>query len=413
MKLSIVIIGDEILLGQVTDTNSGVIARTFEPEGWEISEITVVGDNAGSILGAIKVALDSSDLVLTTGGLGPTKDDITKKVLQEIFGGELVYNESVAENIREVFRLRGLKLNPLTEAQAMVPSSCRVIQNCLGTAPIMCFERGAKQLIAMPGVPFETEGMLAEVKKYVAEIFQSGDVYRHHTLMVGGITESDLASRLENFEDSLTPDLHLAYLPQPGLIRLRLDGKNIGKGLFLDTLNKLKSELCDNLIYDGDASAAEILLEVLRRHSLTCATAESCTGGNIAHSITAIAGASESFLGSVVSYSNSVKKGLLDVNADTLSRYGAVSREVVEQMAFGACRATDADCAVATSGIAGPGGGSAEKPVGTVWIGWCVKGHLSSRRFQFPGNRARVIDRTTTEAILGLVAKIKDFSNLD
>lgn len=355
--------------------------------------------------------MDESDLVITTGGLGPTKDDITKGVMTDIFGGELIHDPAVTENIHEMFSKRGLKMNPLTEAQAMVPSSCRVVQNRFGTAPVMWFERGGKVLVSMPGVPFETEGMLPEVARLVKERFHADETLLHHSLMVAGITESALAQHLADFEDSLGQGLHLAYLPTPGLIRLRLDGRGTdGSGIelrFDEAVNRLKSRLGDLMIYDGDATAAEILLRKLADRKLTVATAESCTGGNIAHRLTSIPGSSESFLGGVVSYANEVKSGVLGVNPADIEAHGAVSREVVEQMAVGACRATGARCSMATSGIAGPGGGSDEKPVGTVWMAWAVDGHVESRVFHFPGNRSRVIDRATTEALLGLLAMIK------
>lgn len=411
MRLSIIVIGDEILIGQVTDTNSGAVARMFGPMGWTVRNIYTIGDGYDEIFETVNRAMDESDLVITTGGLGPTKDDITKGVMTDIFGGELIHDPAVTENIHEVFSKRGLKMNPLTEAQAMVPSSCRVVQNRFGTAPVMWFERGGKVLVSMPGVPFETEGMLPEVARLVKERFHADETLLHHSLMVAGITESALAQHLADFEDSLGQGLHLAYLPTPGLIRLRLDGRGTdGSGIelrFDEAVNRLKSRLGDLMIYDGDAAAAEILLRKLADRKLTVATAESCTGGNIAHRLTSIPGSSESFLGGVVSYANEVKSGVLGVNPADIEAHGAVSREVVEQMAVGACRATGARCSMATSGIAGPGGGSDDKPVGTVWMAWAVDGHVESRVFHFPGNRSRVIDRATTEALLGLLAMIK------
>lgn len=411
MRLSIIVIGDEILIGQVTDTNSGAVARMFGPMGWTVRNIYTIGDGYDEIFETVNRAMDESDLVITTGGLGPTKDDITKGVMTDIFGGELIHDPAVTENIHEVFSKRGLKMNPLTEAQAMVPSSCRVVQNRFGTAPVMWFERGGKVLVSMPGVPFETEGMLPEVARLVKERFHADETLLHHSLMVAGITESALAQHLADFEDSLGQGLHLAYLPTPGLIRLRLDGRGTdGSGIelrFDEAVNRLKSRLGDLMIYDGDATAAEILLRKLADRKLTVATAESCTGGNIAHRLTSIPGSSESFLGGVVSYANEVKSGVLGVNPADIEAHGAVSREVVEQMAVGACRATGARCSMATSGIAGPGGGSDDKPVGTVWMAWAADGHVESRVFHFPGNRLRVIDRATTEALLGLLAMIK------
>ncbi len=406
MKLSIIIIGDEILIGQVTDTNSGAIARALGPLGWEVVNVTTVGDGREAITSAVNKALSESDLVITTGGLGPTKDDITKAVLTETFGGTLYRNADVTANIERVFALRGLEMNPLTADQALVPSSCEVVQNLYGTAPIMWFECDGKVLVSMPGVPFETEGMLPTVVDKIAARFSPGVKLLHASLMVAGITESALAARLDDFERSLGEGLHLAYLPTPGLIRLRLDGRGDESSdietRFNAAFDRLRGELGSLMIYDGDATAAEILIDCVRRHGLTLATAESCTGGNIAHTITEVAGCSDIFLGGIVSYANEVKASVLGVNAADIERYGAVSRQVVEQMALGACRATGARCAMATSGIAGPGGGTPDKPVGTVWLGWAVDGRVSSRVVKLPGNRHRVIDRATTEALLGL-----------
>lgn len=408
MRLSIIIIGDEILIGQVTDTNSGAIARQFGPAGWEITSIATVGDDRAAITNAVNSALQQADLVITTGGLGPTKDDITKAVLMDIFGGELRHDADVAANVRAIFEKRHLSLNALTEAQAMVPTSCRVIQNRFGTAPIMWFEREGKVLVTLPGVPFETEGMLPEVFAQVMQRFAPDIRLLHSTLIVSGITESDLAERLATFESSLPAGIHLAYLPANGYIRLRLDGRGTDdiEPLFQAARQQLIASLGDNLVYDGNATPAEIVLERLRQCGFTIATAESCTGGNIAHRITSIAGCSDVYLGSVVSYANEVKSGLLGVSAFDIARQGAVSRIVVEQMAAGACKKTGANCAVATSGIAGPGGGTPAKPVGTVWIGWCVNGHVESEEFHFPGNRARIIDRATDVALLGLLKRI-------
>ncbi|MDE6927221.1 MAG: damage-inducible protein CinA, partial [Muribaculaceae bacterium] len=224
MNLSIIVIGDEILLGQVTDTNSGFIARTLGPEGWKLKRVLTVGDDPADIRQAINICMADSQLVITTGGLGPTKDDLTKAVLTERFGGELRRDPAVTENIRRVFSLRGLTMNPLTADQALVPTSCRVIQNRFGTAPIMWFEEAGRVLIAMPGVPFETEGMIAaEAGEEILRHFRADTHSAHHTMLASGITESALASRLEAFENSIKGRGHLAYLPVPGYIRLRLD----------------------------------------------------------------------------------------------------------------------------------------------------------------------------------------------
>lgn len=412
MKLSIIIIGDEILLGHVTDTNSGAIARTFEPDGWTIRSVRTVGDSAADIKASIEEALQQSDLVITTGGLGPTKDDITKDVLMQIFGGEPVKNDDVIENIRTVFERRHLPLNESTLAQAVVPSSCRVIQNRFGTAPVMVFEKEGHMLISMPGVPFETEGMLPEVKEFVHQHMGLGESPQHHFFYTSGITESALSEHLDSYESNYARFAHLAYLPVPGYICLRLDqvcpsDDSVLYDLAVDSLRKL---IADYLIYESTApkTPAEALVDILKETRLTVATAESCTGGTIASRITAIPGASEVFMGGVVSYSNEAKHNVLGVQRKLIRTAGAVSSEVVEQMAAGAARVMDAYCAMATSGIAGPGGGTPDKPVGTVWIGWHVGGDTWSKLYKLPSNRQRVIDRASTEAIITLIKYLRN-----
>lgn len=415
MKVSIIVIGDELLIGQVTDTNSGFIARHIVSKGWEVDSVRVVSDSADAIRRAVDEAFSRTDIVITTGGLGPTKDDITKSVLCRIFGGELRPDPSVTENIREVFRKRGLSLNRLTADQAMVPTSARVIQNLVGTAPIMWFERNAPKqvLVAMPGVPFETEHMFTSaVFPQLLEAFPAPYAIAHRTLAVTGITESALAMRLAEWEAALPHFLHLAYLPKPGIIRLRLDG-HLPEAESLEVeMKRYFSELAnlcsDVLLCEGDFTPAEVLLQELTKKHLTISTAESCTGGNIARLITSIPGASEAMSGGVVAYSNEVKQRLLGVNTDSLQQYGAVSIPVVEQMALGACRATGSSIAVATSGIAGPGGGTPQKPVGTVCIAAAkADGTVRSDTFHFPGNRARVVERASTTAMLLAIRLLK------
>lgn len=411
MKLSVIIIGDEILIGQVTDTNSGAIARMLGPKGWQMVDTAVIGDDADAIRQALDRALACSDLVITTGGLGPTKDDITKKTLAQYFGCGMRLDQSVLDNVRRIFDVRGLQLNDSTASQAIVPDACRVIQNELGTAPIMWFDApGGKAVISMPGVPFETVGMLK--RRVVDEIcarFHSDTLFLHHTIISRGLSESALSEMLEPYEASLPQGMHLAYLPTPGYIRLRLDfsgplaDARALHDCFDSYVDRLRSALGPYLLHDGDATPAEILLDRLRSKHLTLATAESCTGGNIAHCITSVAGSSDTFLGSVVSYANSVKAGLLGVDAADIDRDGAVSETVVRQMAIGACRAIGADCAVATSGIAGPGGAVPGKPVGTVWMAAASPLGCVTKLMHLPGDRQRVIDRATTEAILLLI----------
>lgn len=366
MKVSVIVIGDELLLGQVTDTNSGYLARYMAPWGWEVSYVQTIGDDASAIRSAIDRAFSLTDVVLTTGGLGPTKDDITKGVLRQYFGGEMITDPEVTANIERLFAHRGLKLNELTAAQAIVPSSCRVIQNTAGTAPIMWFERDGKVLVSMPGVPYETQTMFrSQVLPQLLERFQSDVSIAHAVTIVTGYTESALAMKIAPWEEALPPYLHLAYLPKPGIVRLRIDGVHADAS-FIErevaaAAAELRALLGDAVLSTADITPEEELLDRCRRAGLTLATAESCTGGNVAHRLTLIPGASDVVVGGVVSYSNDVKINLLGVDSADIAAYGAVSEQVAGQMAAGVARATGATLTVATSGIAGPGGGSEEK----------------------------------------------------
>lgn len=417
MQLSVIVIGDELLLGQVTDTNSGEIARHIAPYGWEVNDVQAVGDEAEEIRRAIDRAFELSDVIITTGGLGPTKDDITKGVLRDYFGGELVEDPAVLENVKQVVSSKGFKLNDLTAAQAIVPISCRVIQNRVGTAPIMWFERDGKVLVAMPGVPFETREMFqSEVFPQLREKYRTNVDIEHAVLMVTDYTESGLAEYIAAWEEALPPHLHLAYLPKPGLIRLRIDGAHPDKAFITEEVRRAAAELHemlgDAVIATDDLTPAQILLKECGRLGLTLASAESCTGGNIAHELTLIPGSSEVFVGSVVSYSNEVKMNLLGVGAKTLEENGAVSLPVVREMAEGVLRATGAKVAVATSGIAGPGGGSEEKPVGTV----CIAAALltpegmtlcEAETYHFAGTRSRIIESSTTRALIKAIKLLR------
>lgn len=416
MKVSVIVIGDELLLGQVVDTNSGEIARHIAPYGWEVNDVQAVGDDASEIRRAIDRAFELSDVVLTTGGLGPTKDDITKSVLRDYFGGELKEDAEVMANVMDVVGRRGFKINKLTAAQAIVPTSCRVIQNRVGTAPIMWFEKDGKVLVAMPGVPFETREMFqSEVFPQLRRKFNSDVDIEHAVLMVTDYTESGLAEKIAPWEEALPDYLHLAYLPKPGLIRLRIDGVHHDKDFISGGVRRAASELLDMLgdavIATEDLTPAQILLKQCRQKGLSLATAESCTGGNIAHELTLVPGSSDVFVGSVVSYSNEVKMSLLGVNPRTLDENGAVSIPVVKEMAVGVLRATGAKVAVATSGIAGPGGGSEDKPVGTVCMAVAMtvdgKTEVFVESRHFPGNRGRVIDASTTRALIDAIKLVR------
>lgn len=415
MKAAVIVIGDELLIGQVTDTNSGMIARALAPLGWSVCQVMTVADDAAAIDDAISRSFAVAPVVLTTGGLGPTKDDITKGVLCRRFGGELRRDEEVLDNVRRVFAAKHLAMNELTAAQADVPTSCRVIPNRVGTAPVMWFEAcgGRQVLVAMPGVPSETSVVFPEeVLPRLARHFRTDSAVEHRTLITYGTTESGLAIHLDSFEKELPSGVHLAYLPKDGIIRLRLDSIASEKAVAQDNIERAEARLRELtapwLVADHDTTPAEMLLEKARESGVTIATAESCTGGNIAHRITLTAGCSDVMLGGVVAYCNDVKEKLLGVSHATLEAHGAVSEQTVREMAEGTCRATGARLGIATSGIAGPVGGSEAKPVGTVCIGASLDGLTVSHTYHFGGSRRQIIERSTTAAIMMAVRLLID-----
>ena len=408
MNVEIIVIGDELLIGQVTDTNSGWIARELNHIGWEVTEITTVRDRSREITDALNSSFSRVDVVLMTGGLGPTKDDITKQTLCDYFGGKLVFDESVFANVEAIFRRRKLTMNDSTRNQAYVPNMCTVIQNPVGTAPVMWFERNGKVLVSMPGVPTEMKTVMKEVViSRLREYFQDHSSILHRTCLVKDFTESRLSETLSDFEAQLPACIKLAYLPTPGVIRLRLtargDEESYLQKIIDDEFFKLRTILGSHLFCGSDTTLAGALGSILAERGETLATAESCTGGNIAHEITRIAGSSVYFKGSVVAYSNEVKTRVLNVSSEILSGFGAVSRETVLQMVSGVQRLLSSDCAIATSGIAGPGGGSVEKPVGTVWIAVRYGERSEVECFCFEGDREQVIARATQSALLMLI----------
>lgn len=408
MNVEIIVIGDELLIGQVTDTNSGWIARELNHIGWEVTEITTVRDRSREITDALNSSFGRVDVVLMTGGLGPTKDDITKQTLCDYFGGKLVFDESVFANVEAIFRRRKLTMNDSTRNQAYVPNMCTVIQNPVGTAPVMWFEINGKVLVSMPGVPTEMKTVMKEVViSRLREYFQDHSSILHRTCLVKDFTESRLSETLSDFEAQLPACIKLAYLPTPGVIRLRLtargDEESYLQKIIDDEFFKLRTILGSHLFCGSDTTLAGALGSILVERGETLATAESCTGGNIAHEITRIAGSSVYFKGSVVAYSNEVKTRVLNVSSEILSGFGAVSRETVLQMVSGVQRLLSSDCAIATSGIAGPGGGSVEKPVGTVWIAVRYGERSEVECFCFEGDREQVIARATQSALLMLI----------
>ena len=400
MNVEIIVIGDELLIGQVTDTNSGWIARELNHIGWEVTEITTVRDRSREITDALNSSFGRVDVVLMTGGLGPTKDDITKQTLCDYFGGKLVFDESVFANVEAIFRRRKLTMNDSTRNQAYVPNMCTVIQNPVGTAPVMWFERNGKVLVSMPGVPTEMKTVMKEaVISRLREYFQDHSSILHRTCLVKDFTESRLSETLSDFEAQLPVCIQLAYLR----LTARGDEESYLQKIIDDEFFKLRTILGSHLFCGSDTTLAGALGSILTERGETLATAESCTGGNIAHEITRIVGSSVYFKGSVVAYSNEVKIRVLNVSSEALSGFGAVSRETVLQMVSGVQRLLSSDCAIATSGIAGPGGGSVEKPVGTVWIAVRYGERSEAECFCFEGDREQVIARATQSALLMLI----------
>lgn len=402
MNTEIITIGDEILIGQIVDTNSAWIAARLNEAGFTVTRKLSIGDNREEIVTAVDGALAKSDAVIITGGLGPTKDDITKLTLAEMFGGRMVRDEETYIRNERTLTARGIEYNELNRGQAMVPDTATVLQNLHGTAPGMWFERDGKVVVSLPGVPFEMkELMTAEVLPRLLTYFKQGKVV-HRTAITFGLAESVLAATIAPWEDALPEYLHLAYLPSPSQIRLRLsayDIKSDSEEAEIDRrFKELERMIPEYFIGYEDDTVASAAAALLRKAGATLAVAESCTGGALSASFTAMAGASDYFLGGVVSYSNDVKANVLGVSRDTLERYGAVSEETAVEMADGVRRLCGADYALSTTGIAGPTGGSEDKPVGTVWIGLATPNGTTARKFVFSKLRPQNIERFATAA---------------
>ena len=418
MRAEIITIGDELLIGQVVDTNSAWMAERLNEVGIALHQITSVHDDRQHILTAIDEAFSRADIVFTTGGLGPTKDDITKNVLCECFGTTLVEDKQVREHIYELYKDRPDALNRLTATQWLVPQAAEILPNRVGSAPIMVLEKEAKGerltakgklLIAMPGVPHEMKiAMTEQVIPYIGRL--CGEAMRqeiiHRTILVHGIPESKLAILIEGWENALPVSMHLAYLPKDGLIRLRLS--SYGKAtveqlqMQIDTLLPL---IKDYVLAIEDIALEALVGRLLVQRGKTISTAESCTGGRLAAALNAQSGSSAYYMGSVVAYDNSVKTNLLGVSPEILSVDGAVSESTVRQMAEGVRSLIGTDYAIATSGIAGPTGGTADKPVGTVWIAWATPSGTEAQCFHFGAAREReqITQRAVTAALVHLV----------
>ena len=403
MNAAIITIGDEILIGQIVDTNSASIARHLNDAGIVVREKLSIGDDREQIVATVRRALDASQVVIITGGLGPTKDDITKKTLAAMFGSERVNDPVVAAHVEEMLAARGIAFNEFNRSQALVPACCTVLFNAHGTAPGMWFEEEGRVVVSLPGVPFEMEHLMQdEVMPRLKARFALKQIV-HRTLITAGLAESILAERIEAWEEALPPYLKLAYLPNPGAVRLRLSAYEVEGESVAQEIERqfaaLRTLIPQYVVGFETATVQELVHNMLTERGLTLATAESCTGGAIASRFTAMPGASAYFRCGVVSYSNEAKADVLGVDPEVIRRFGAVSEEVARQMAEGARRIAGADCAVATTGIAGPTGGSAEKPVGTVWMAVATPAGTVACCKQCGTDRGQIIDRAASFAI--------------
>jgi nicotinamide-nucleotide amidase len=399
MNATIITIGDELLIGQVIDTNSAWIAQKLNAIGIKVLRRVAVGDNKHAIIDVLNQERKTSNLILMTGGLGPTADDITKPLLAQYFGGTLISNAEVEAHIRQLFEFTLKK--PVTERnlkQAEIPNVCKPLFNRLGTAPGMLFEDDGLICISLPGVPVEMMGLMEEA--VLPELKKRFDLLpiRHKTVVTFGTGESVLADMLESFEASLPATVSLAYLPNHGMVRLRLSCSD--HEVELENLfEELKSIVKESMIADEDFTMEQIVSQLLKKNQKQLATAESCTGGYIAHLISAIPGASEYYQGSMITYSYDAKEKMLGVSHETLVTYGAVSEQVVLEMANGLLNQVQTDYAVAVSGIMGPGGGMPDKPVGTVWMAAGRKGKVKARKYQLRFNRSKNIQLTAMFAL--------------
>ena len=403
VNATIITIGDELLIGQTIDTNSAFIGQELNKIGIWLKRRIAVGDVKEEILHALAEQSKDNDLIIITGGLGPTADDITKPALCEYFKSNLIVNESVLQHVTNIFARLNRPMIERNAKQAEVPENCTVLHNERGTAPGMWFERDGVIYVSLPGVPHEMKGLMEQ--EVIPKLKQNLKLpaVLHRTLLTAGQGESFLAERISAFENALPDYIKLAYLPAYGMVRLRLTGRSSDTSSLSAELDnqfkQLKSLVNDWMVADQDISIAEAVSQSLKAKGKTLATAESCTGGYIAHLITSKPGSSSIYTGSVVSYANSAKQNILGVDNSTLQQFGAVSEETVKQMANGALKVLGTDYAIATSGIMGPDGGSSEKPVGTVWIAVASKDRIKTSKQHFRFDRQRNIELTAHTAL--------------
>jgi len=411
MNIEIINIGDELLIGQVVNTNASWMAEHLNLEGFKVHQFTIIGDTREHILDALWKAGERSEVVLISGGIGPTKDDITKTTLCDFFGTRLVFNEDAYKDIENFFVRRGYEVTGLNRQQACLPEDCIGIPNKLGTARGMWFEkdipvtgRSAKTIfISMPGVPFEMQAMMTEnIIPELKKRFHPKSIY-HKTILTQGIGESFLAAIIEEWENNLPPAIKLAYLPQPGIVRLRLTGTGDDeaaiRAMVGEQAGKLSAIIPEYIFGEDDDRLEAIIGKLLKEKNCTLGTAESCTGGYIAHLLTSIPGSSAYFKGSIIAYDNVIKELMLGIMPETIQEFGAVSSEVVTEMAIGAQTHLNVDYVIAVSGIAGPDGGTSEKPVGTTWIALATPDEVFSKQYLFGDSRERNIRRAALQAL--------------
>lgn len=416
MNVSIINIGDELLIGQVVNTNASTMSQMLTAAGMNVVEVMVISDNAQAIDNSLRRALSLSDAVLITGGLGPTKDDITKHTLAAFFNSELYENEEALDNIRRIFESRGYPLTEVNRQQSWVPQCCTMINNRLGTAPCMWFSTSeGKVVVSMPGVPFEMVDLMnTQVVPRLRQHFNCGHILNKN-ILIQGIGESFLSDLIEPWELALPPSIKLAYLPQAGMLKLRLTARGDNQPLLERQVKQAVAQLYPiagkYMVAEDAETLPEALVQLLAASTVTLSTAESCTGGTIASRITAVPGASAFFKGSVVAYSNEVKEHLLQVSPQTLASDGAVSQATVIQMVEGARQRLASDYAVATTGIAGPSGGTPQKPVGTVWMAVAGPHRTETKLMHYAGQRQQNIDRACNEVFSMLIKMIKEDSH--
>ncbi len=412
MLAEIITIGDEILIGQIIDTNSAWMAQQLNTAGIRIKQISSVSDNRGHILSALKEASERADLILITGGLGPTKDDITKTTLAEYFQVGMKRDQETLDNVTRIFARYNRPLLEVNIRQADVPENCEVLLNKNGTAPGMWFQEKDKVFVSMPGVPFEMMYLMEDL--VIPKLKAAFDLPKiiHQTILTAGEGESFLAERIADIEDQLPPEIKLAYLPKLGVVRLRLsaygeDEEKLKQELEIQT-KKITERLGPTVVATEDIPLEKAILLLMAKNKQTLSLAESCTGGYLAHLFTSLPGASGVFVGGAVSYSYEMKERMLGVNPDTLWETGAVSEETVREMAEGALRNFSSDYAIAVTGIAGPDGGTPEKPVGTVWIAVATKDKTSAKKYVFGNKRIQNIERTATNAMVDLLKLLRE-----